>query len=310
MPYMAPEIVDRARQIDLLSYLKQQEPGELVHVGGNVYSTKTHDSLKISNGMWTWWSRGIGGRSALDYLIKVRGMSFLAAVEQISDGNIIVVSPPIQNAKPPASQQTAFSLPEANVNNAAVLRYLAGRCISPYLLQSLVAAHRIYESKNCHNAVFVGIDESGTPRYAVQRGTGQQHFFRETPGSDKRYAFCTRGSGRVLHVFEGAIDLLSYASGELYRGQTWGDDPLLSLGGINQGKELPAALTHYLAQHPGITDVCLHLDNDAPGRAATAAILARLPKEVVGRDCPPAYGKDMNDELCHRLALRTRECVR
>ena len=75
MPYVAPEVVQRVKQIDLLTYLKTYEPYELVHFSGNVYTTRSHDSLKISNGKWMWWSRGIGGRSALDYLIKVEGYS-------------------------------------------------------------------------------------------------------------------------------------------------------------------------------------------------------------------------------------------
>lgn len=62
MPYIAPEVVQEAKRMDLLTYLKNYEPYELVHFSGNTYTTKTHDSLKISNGRWMWWSRGIGGR--------------------------------------------------------------------------------------------------------------------------------------------------------------------------------------------------------------------------------------------------------
>ena len=58
---------------------------ELVRISGNTYTTKTHDSLKISNGMWMWWSRGIGGRSAVDYLMRVRDMTFIEAVSQIAN---------------------------------------------------------------------------------------------------------------------------------------------------------------------------------------------------------------------------------
>ena len=81
MPFIAPELIIQAKQMDLLTYLKNYEPYELVKFSGNTYCTRTHDSLKISNGKWIWWSRGIGGRSALDYLIKVKGYSFLEAVE-------------------------------------------------------------------------------------------------------------------------------------------------------------------------------------------------------------------------------------
>lgn len=80
---IAPELIIQAKQMDLLTYLRNYEPYELVKFSGNTYCTRTHDSLKISNGKWIWWSRGIGGRSALDYLIKVKGYSFLEAVETI-----------------------------------------------------------------------------------------------------------------------------------------------------------------------------------------------------------------------------------
>ena len=64
MPYVTPEQIKRAKQKDLLTYLQHYEPQELVHFSGNVFITRTHDSLKISNGKWCWWSQGIGGRSA------------------------------------------------------------------------------------------------------------------------------------------------------------------------------------------------------------------------------------------------------
>ncbi len=101
MPYVAPEQIKRAKQMDLLTYLQHYEPQELVHFSGNVYTTRSHDSLKISNGKWCWWSRGIGGRSALDYLIKVRGMTFPEAVMRI-DGQAVVVPPVPSKAREPA----------------------------------------------------------------------------------------------------------------------------------------------------------------------------------------------------------------
>ena len=61
MPYISPEVVEQARQIDLLTYLQSCEPQELVRISDNNYTTRTHDSLKISNGKWMWWSQRIGG---------------------------------------------------------------------------------------------------------------------------------------------------------------------------------------------------------------------------------------------------------
>lgn len=73
------DVLEQARQIDLFSYLRAYEPSNLVKVKGttNVYCTAEHDSLKISNGKWYWWSRGFGGYSALDYLMKVKEYGFV-----------------------------------------------------------------------------------------------------------------------------------------------------------------------------------------------------------------------------------------
>ena len=84
MPYIPPEVVARAREMDLLTYLRNYEPQELVHFGGSTYCTREHDSLKISNGKWCWFSRGIGGYSALDYLSeKVQKLSLVARLKLI-----------------------------------------------------------------------------------------------------------------------------------------------------------------------------------------------------------------------------------
>ncbi len=83
MPFYDQDMIEKAREVDLFSYLQACEPQELVHVSGNVYCTREHDSLRISNGKWCWFSRGIGGHSALDYLIKVKGCSFLEAMEAV-----------------------------------------------------------------------------------------------------------------------------------------------------------------------------------------------------------------------------------
>lgn len=54
MPYIAPEVITEAKRMDLLTYLREYEPGELVKFSSNTYTTRTHDSLKISNGKWMW----------------------------------------------------------------------------------------------------------------------------------------------------------------------------------------------------------------------------------------------------------------
>ena len=41
MPYIPPEVVAKAKEMDLLTYLKNYEPSELVHFGGSTYCTRT-----------------------------------------------------------------------------------------------------------------------------------------------------------------------------------------------------------------------------------------------------------------------------
>ena len=96
MSYVTTEEIVQARQMDLLTYLKNYEPGELVKISNGNYCTREHDSLKISNGKWMWWSRGFGGNSALDYLIKVKGISNVYIFQIIrgyrSDKNFLSIS--------------------------------------------------------------------------------------------------------------------------------------------------------------------------------------------------------------------------
>ena len=73
--FYSKDDLKKVKGIDLLTYLKNYEPNELVKINDDNYCTKTHDSLKISNGMWYWFSKGIGSKSALGYLVIVNNYS-------------------------------------------------------------------------------------------------------------------------------------------------------------------------------------------------------------------------------------------
>lgn len=308
MPYIAPEIVREVKQMDLLTYLKSYEPYELVHVSGNVYSTKTHDSLKISNGKWMWWSRGIGGKSALDYLIKVKGLPFTEAVEMLA-GQTAVREPLPRPA--PKMQGKKLLLPMPNRTHTQAVSYLKSRGIDTELIELCLKTGRIYESFPHHNVVFVGLDREGKPRYGALRGIGTD-FIGDANGSDKHYSFSIPAAekSRGLHLFESAIDLLSYATLLKTEGKDWRNLHLLSLAGVYQpAKEMehskvPAALSRFLTEHPEIRHIVLHLDNDRAGRLAAKAVRSVLPGQYQTADRPPPEGKDYNDYLCIRLGLR------
>ena len=80
MTYYSEEQIRQARTVDLLSFLQKTDPSQLVRVSANAYCLKDHDSLRISHGKWYWFSRGFGGATAVDFLMKVRGCSFVEAI--------------------------------------------------------------------------------------------------------------------------------------------------------------------------------------------------------------------------------------
>lgn len=302
MPYYSKEQIEQARQVDLLSYLQRHDPGELVHVSGGTYCTKTHDSLKISNGKWCWWSRNIGGTNAVDYLVKVCGYKLPEAV-----GMILGEQPPLPSrpvSKPPPKVHPDFQLPEPHSDNRRVFAYLSSRGIDPEIINHCIKSGQLYEDGKRHNCVFVGF-ENGMAKYASLRGTlSQSTFVGEVPGSDKRHSFCMpiqATKRESLCVFESAIDALSYLSILKRKGKDWRSANCLSLSGIYRPKadaelKLPLALETYLQHNPGIQKIILCLDNDERGREASQALQRSLNGYEV-LDNPPPKGKDYNDYL-------------
>ncbi len=305
MSFIPPETVEKARQVDLLTYLKACEPDELVHISGEHYCTREHDSLKISNGKWYWFSRGFGGYNALDYLIKVRELPFTEAVERIT-GQVAYLP---RQAPPKLIKPKVLLLPRASRDTSRVYAYLRSRGIDAELIDFCIRTGRLYESFPHHNAVFVGLDRYSKPRYANLRGVGTD-FVGEASGSDKRYSFSisTPGSGTV-HLFESAIDLLSYATLVKQNGGNWNREHLVSLAGVYRPKvelqesSMPLALKRYLSENPEIHSIVLQLDNDATGGRAAKALVSMLSGRYEVSVQPPPYGNDYNDYLCMKLGI-------
>lgn len=153
-PYVQidPDVLERVRQIDLLSYLREFEPSNLVKVKGtsNVYCTAEHDSLKISNGKWYWWSRGFGGYSALDYLIKVKEYDFVEAVEILTGQTMADWKPP---PAPKKDEPKVLLLPPKNKDCNRVIQYLFGRGIDYQLIQECIVDGTLYESADYYDFV-------------------------------------------------------------------------------------------------------------------------------------------------------------
>lgn len=307
MPYIAPEVITEAKRMDLLTYLREYEPNELVKYSNNTYTTRRHDSLKISNGKWMWWSRGIGGKSALDYLIKVRGMDFVEAVQTIM-GNSSVRSPTPENAKGYVNQP--LLLPERSPTTDVVFEYLFGRGIDYEIINYCLEKELIIESLPYHNVVFIGYDESNKPKYAAYRATNQSRLMGDCTGSKKQYSFrLTAENTGEVHLFECAIDLLSYATLIKLEGKNWRQLNLVSLAGVYSPKQnigdskVPVTVRDLLEKDKSIKRIILHLDNDIAGRKATKALQTILTDKYEVVDDPPKCGKDVNDFLCIKLGI-------
>lgn len=284
--------------MDLLSFLRVSDPGQLVHFSRDTYCTREHDSLKINNGMWYWFSRGIGGKNALDYLIKVQGYSFEDAVKAVLGEDVYrrtFREPPTEYKK------KELRLPERNKSNDNVIRYLKSRGIDPEIIRCCINNGVLYESVKYHSAVFIGQDERGDPKYAAIRSTSGD-FKGEASGSNKKYAFRIGNikGAETLHVFEAPIDLLSYLTIIKMSGYDWKQDAYLALGGISgakNGKGIYKQLDCALRLGKEVQRVCLHLDNDEPGRNAARQISAQLNGKYKVSDSPPPSGKDVNEYL-------------
>lgn len=302
MPWVTDEEIRAAREMTAIEYLRRYEPNRLKKSSArNEWELIDHDSFKI-NGItskWHWKSRDIGGTSALNFLVKVEGMTFPEAVRLLSGENPSYIPP-----ERPVREQKLLVLPDRNENSRRILEYLSGRGISERAIRYCLRLGILYESRPYHNAVFVGRDENGKARYAFLRGIydqGRKSFKIEQSGSEKAYAFCIppMGSTKRVAVYEACIDALAHLSLE---NRT--DKYRLELGGISAPKEgekrremkNPVALEHFLWQHPEIEEIEICTDNDFAGRWACEHIKKAYEKDYrIIENLPQIEGTDYAD---------------
>ena len=185
--YYTQEQIDRANQADIVSFLQSQ--GEQLTRAGNEYRWKRHDSLTIRGNKWYRHSQSKGG-GPVDFVMEFFGKSFTEAVEMLT-GEKGAAPPPDRPSPAPLSD---FRLPPRSTDNRIARNYLtAARRIDEDVTGFFFSTGDIYEEAAHHNAVFVGRDENGIPRYAHQRGTAGS-FRLDVKGSDKAFNFCYRGA--------------------------------------------------------------------------------------------------------------------
>ena len=294
-----------AKRVDLCSVAESL--GYTVKRIGNYHTLKEMDSIRIyDRSHWFRWSRqhekGNNGGSQIDFLRVFAGMEVKEAVFWLLDfagyrRNEELAKPKVRllpKAVKREEKRKEFVLPPYAGSNIHIINYLENeRGISRAVIDYFIRKGDLYESKPYHNAVFVGKDSTGKPRFASMRGIYDRQgkpFKCDVAGNDKHYGFCDRvdGSERIV-VFEAAIDLMSY--------QTLFPDDRANMVALGMLSDAP--LETMLHERPEIRSITFCLDNDEPGRKAADELM----EKYYGRgyeveDFPAAAGcKDFNEWL-------------
>ena len=221
-------------------------------------SSGKHDSITLRGSTWFDHKNQVGG-GAIKFMQEFYDMDFQTAVQELLGQRVTPLShsPPKAIAK---EEKKEFRLPQANTNMHRVYAYLIKqRFIAPEVITHFAKQHTLYEDKEHHNAVFVGIDENGVPRQASKRSTNSYgNSFRITcQGSDTRYSFAHFGESKRLYVFEAPIDMMSFLT--LYP-KDWQKHSCIAMNGVYENAVLAA-----LKNHSNLTEVILCVDNDEGG---------------------------------------------
>ena len=264
MPYIpfTDEQKVLANSVDLEQFLRMR--GEKLERVGREHkliycdSSGKHDSITLRGSTWFDHKNQVGG-GAIKFMQEFYDMDFQTAVQELLGQRVTPLShsPPKAIAK---EEKKEFRLPQANTNMHRVYAYLIKqRFIAPEVITHFAKQHTLYEDKEHHNAVFVGIDENGVPRQASKRSTNSYgNSFRITcQGSDTRYSFAHFGESKRLYVFEAPIDMMSFLT--LYP-KEWQKHSYIDMNGVYENAVLTA-----LKNHSNMSEVILCVDNDEGG---------------------------------------------
>ena len=299
-----------ANSIDLAQFLQYR--GEKLERVGREYkliyydSSGKHDSITIGGSRWFDHKNQTGG-GAIKFMQMFYNMDFQSAVQELLGRSISPISSslqkPIQAAKPVEKKE--FILPKENSNMYRVYAYLIKqRFISPEIITHFAKSHTLYEDKDYHNVVFVGVDEKGVPRQAHKRSANSfGKTFRITcEGSDTKYSFSHFGKSENLFVFEAPIDMLSYLT---LHPQNWQKHSYIAMNGVYENAVLTA-----LKDHGNLNEVILCVDNDEGGIDAVdrlTDILNEKGHKNISRLCPEF--KDWNEDLKVKNGLKPLSAV-
>ena len=280
---------ERAASVDLESFLRLGGD-KLLRAGRDLRLARVH-SVTVRGCEWFDHASRQGGR-AISFVQRFYDLSYPEAVSLLLDGQQGQAHPAgLHREEPP---RKPFVLPEANPNMRRVFAYLVKqRHIDRQVVAHFARAKTRIEDSKYHNCGFVGTDEQGVPRHAHKRSTNSygKAFRQNVEGSDPRYSFHHLGSDGDLYVFEAPIDMLSFIT--MYP-EDWKSHNYVACCGTSAIPVMSMLSRTHHAQ-----EVCLWLDNDAAGQAASLRMAEQIAEQFgIASDRLTPKNKDWNDDLC------------
>jgi len=285
-----------ANSVELAEFLRMR--GEKLERIGREYKliysdgSGRHDSITMSGSTWFDHKNQVGG-GAIKFMQYFYNMDFPTAVQELLGQRVTPLPHSAKKTNIMEQKTKKFKLPVSNENMHRVFAYLIKqRFIAPEIISFFAKKHTLYEDKEHHNAVFVGVDENGIPCQAHKRSTSTfGKSFRQTiEGSDTKYSFAHFGDSEKLFVFEAPIDMLSYLT---LHPENWQKYSYIAMNGVYENAVLTA-----LKGPSNLSEILICTDNDVGGIDA-ADRLRDILKENGYADIKrilPA-NKDWNEDL-------------
>ena len=335
MPKYSNEQIERAKNVDVRSFLEQVEGFTFQQNGkylkcANPGRTGQPSSLSIDTKLnRIFYNAQTGNRplSAIDWCTQVKQMDFQSALKLVLNeepqGERTATRnqryrpqnrqpqnnrPPQNNTQPRFQQHIPQNEPEekrelylseaANTTRNAFDYLTKEREIPANIVNDCIKNHLIYEDTR-KNVVFVGYDDF-KPQYATRRGTynveGKEPFKRDCAGSDTSYAFRLEGKNTdTIYVAEGAVDILSLAALE---DKYHGKDAYKEKTYLSTGGAgIDKAIEQFCKTHD-VKTINICFDNDEAGKNGMNKIMEKY-RELgyTVNDMRASLAHDYNDEL-------------
>jgi len=276
------ERADRLRAIPLDAVLTSLGAKQDIHDRAKWHTAK--GPVSVTPPKFMNWSEGVGGGGAIDLVIHLEDLGFLAALDWLARHFPECVAPPTSPSLPHLpSFRSGLVLPTPDPHRLPRIRHylLEVRGLDVEPIDALVEAGTIYADARA-NAIFLMHAPDGQPIGAELRGTTPQPWRSLARGTrrDRGCFAAPQPEPSSVVLCESAIDALSCAA--LNPGSL-----CLSTAGARAN---PRWLASLLKEHD---EVLCGFDADAAGDEAARRMIAHHP--AVRRLRPPL--KDWNDVL-------------